>query len=160
MNTHAQSIYDLSFLDINGNTVSMKQFRGKKMILVNVASECGFTGQYEELQQLHETYGEKVTLIGFPCNQFGGQEPGSEAEIQTFCKKNYGVTFLMASKIDVKGESQHPIYEWLTSEALNGEEDSIVRWNFEKFLIDEQGNFVEHFRSQVNPMSKKITDEL
>lgn len=154
------SLYTLSFTDIEGNEVQLEQFRGKKILFVNVASECGFTGQYEELQQLHEAYGDKVTLIGFPCNQFGGQEPGSEEEIQSFCKKNYGVTFLMASKIDVKGENQHPIYTWLTNEAMNGEEDSTVRWNFEKFLVDENGNFVGHFRSQVKPMSEKITGEL
>lgn len=154
------SLYALMFTDIDGNEVQLEQYKGKKILFVNVASECGFTGQYEELQQLHETYGEKVVLIGFPCNQFGGQEPGTETEIQSFCQKNYGVTFLMASKIDVKGDNQHPIYAWLTSKALNGEEDSGVRWNFEKFLVDENGNFVEHFRSQVSPMSEKITDQL
>ncbi len=150
------SLYTLSFTDISGNEVRLEQFSGKKILFVNVASECGFTGQYEELQQLHEAHGDQVVLIGFPCNQFGGQEPGSAEEIQSFCKKNYGVTFLMASKVDVKGDNQHPIYQWLTTEALNHSEDSTVKWNFEKFLVDENGNFVAHFRSQVNPMSDKI----
>lgn len=156
----SDSLYSLSYTAIDGSEMSLEQFRGKKILFVNVASECGFTGQYEELQQLHEAYGDKLVLIGFPCNQFGGQEPGSEEEIQTFCKKNYGVTFLLASKVDVKGEGQHPIYAWLTTEALNQSEDSAVKWNFEKFLIDENGNFVEHFRSAVKPMSEKITNLL
>lgn len=156
----SDSLYSLSYTAIDGSEISLEQFRGKKILFVNVASECGFTGQYEELQQLHENHGDKVIIIGFPCNQFGGQEPGSEEEIQTFCKKNYGVTFLLASKIDVKGEAQHPIYAWLTTEALNQSEDSTVKWNFEKFLVDENGNFVEHFRSQTKPNSDKITNLL
>lgn len=150
------SLYELSFTDIEGNEISMEQFRGKKILFVNTASKCGFTPQYEELQALHEKFGEKVAIIGFPCDQFGGQEPGSEEEIQSFCQKNYGVSFLMASKIEVKGEGQHAIYQWLTSEAG----DTKVRWNFEKFLVDEKGALVEHFRSQVKPMSEKITDQL
>lgn len=154
------SLYDLSFKDIEGNEVSMKKFQGKKVLFVNTASKCGFTPQYEQLQALHEKFGEKITIIGFPCDQFGGQEPGSEEDIQTFCKKNYGVTFLMASKIEVKGEGQHPIYAWLTSEAKNGEEDSKVRWNFEKFMVDENGDFMQHFRSQVKPMDQKIIELL
>jgi len=150
------SLYDLSFTDIEGNEVSMEQFRGKKILFVNTASKCGFTPQYEELQALHEKFGEKLAVIGFPCDQFGGQEPGSEDEIQSFCQKNYGVSFLMASKIEVKGEGQHALYKWLTSEAG----DVNVRWNFEKFLVDENGAFVEHFRSGVKPMSEKITGAL
>ena len=134
----------------------MEQFKGKKILFVNTASECGFTPQYEELQALHNKFGEKIAVIGFPCDQFGGQEPGSEEEIQSFCKKNYGVSFLMASKVEVKGDGQHAIYKWLTSEAG----DVSVRWNFEKFMVDEEGNFVEHFRSQIKPMSQKITDQL
>jgi len=150
------SLYDVSFTDIEGNEVSMEQFRGKKILIVNTASECGFTPQYEELQALHEKFGEKVVVIGFPCDQFGGQEPGEETEIQAFCKKNYGVTFLMASKIEVKGDDQHVLYQWLTAAAG----DVNIRWNFEKFLIDKEGNLVKHFRSQTKPMSQKITDLL
>lgn len=150
------SLYDLSFTDIEGNEVSLEQFKGKKILFVNTASECGFTPQYEELQALHLKFGDKIAIIGFPCDQFGGQEPGSEEEIQSFCKKNYGVTFLMASKIEVKGDGQHEIYQWLTKEAG----DVNVRWNFEKFMVDEEGNFVEHFRSGTKPMDQKITDLL
>lgn len=150
------SLYDLSFTDIEGNETSLEQFKGKKILFVNTASECGFTPQYEELQALHLKFGEKITIIGFPCDQFGGQEPGSEEEIQSFCKKNYGVTFLMASKIEVKGEGQHPVYQWLTEQAG----DVTVRWNFEKFLVDEEGNLIEHFRSMTKPMDQKITDLL
>jgi glutathione peroxidase len=150
------SLYDLSFTDIEGNEVSLEQFKGKKILFVNTASECGFTKQYEELQALHQKFGDKVAVIGFPCDQFGGQEPGSEEEIQSFCKKNYGVTFLMSSKIEVKGEEQHEIYEWLTKEAG----DVTVKWNFEKFIVDEDGNFVEHFRSMTKPMDQKVTDLL
>lgn len=150
------SIYDLSFDDISGNKVNLSDFKGKKIMFVNTASECGFTGQYAELQELHEKYGDKLVLIGFPCDQFGGQEPGSESEIQSFCKKNYGVTFLMASKIDVKGANQHPVYQWLTSKDQNGVDNSTVMWNFEKFIVDENGNLVDHFKSPVTPMSDKI----
>lgn len=151
------SIYDLSFTDINGNTVALSSFKGKKILFVNTASECGFTGQYTELQELHKTHGDKVVLIGFPCDQFGGQEPGSEEEIKSFCTKNYGVDFLMASKIDVKGENQHPIYQWLTSKSENGVDNSTVMWNFEKFIVSENGELLDHFKSPVTPMSDKIT---
>jgi glutathione peroxidase len=150
------SLHELSFTDIEGNEVSLAQFKGKKILFVNTASECGFTKQYEELQALHEKFGKKVAVIGFPCDQFGGQEPGSEKEIQAFCKKNYGVTFLMASKIEVKGDGQHPVYQWLTKEAGDVE----IRWNFEKFLVNENGELMEHYRSQTKPMSEKVTELL
>ncbi len=154
------SIYDYTFKSIDGETISLEQFKGKKILFVNVASKCGFTGQYEQLQELHEKYGDKLALIGFPCDQFGGQEPGSEEEIKGFCQKNYGVEFLMASKINVKGKEQHLIYQWLTQEALNNIEDSNVAWNFSKYLIDENGSYIKHFKSKVNPMSAEITDYL
>lgn len=156
----SDSLYKQSFTDIEGKEVGLEKFRGKKIMFVNVASECGFTGQYSELQELHEKHGNKVVLIGFPCDQFGGQEPGTEKEIQAFCQKNYGVTFLMASKVEVKGEGQHPIYKWLTSENMNGKEESEIRWNFEKFIVDEKGNLIGHFRSQTKPMSEKIIELL
>jgi glutathione peroxidase len=155
-NAQNSSIYSYDFISLSGDTIELSSFKGKKILFVNVASKCGFTGQYTELQELHDTHGEDLVLIGFPCNQFGGQEPGTEAEIQAFCQKNYGVTFLMASKIDVKGEGQHPIYTWLTSEKQNGKEDSKVSWNFEKYLVDENGALIGHFKSQVKPMSEKI----
>ncbi len=158
--TQATDIYNYSFIDIDGNKVEMSQFKGKKILIVNVASKCGFTHQYKELQELHEKYGDKVALIGFPCNQFMGQEPKEEEEIKAFCQKNYGVEFLMASKIDVSGRDQHPIYLWLTSEQLNGVEDSKVAWNFQKYLLDEEGKYVKFFKPKVSPMDEEITKEL
>jgi len=154
------SIFDYSFVDIDGETVSLKQFQGKKILFVNVASKCGFTGQYAALQELHEQFSEGLILIGFPCDQFGGQEPGSEKEIKEFCQKRYGVTFLMASKIDVKGENQHPIYQWLTQKNHNGVEDSEVAWNFSKYLVNGKGKYIGHFGSKVKPLSVKITNSL
>ena len=156
----SKSIYDYSFINIEGENVDMKDFKGKTILIVNTASKCGFTGQYEQLQELHEQYKDQLILIGFPCDQFGGQEPGSEEEIKGFCQKNYGVTFLMASKINVKGEEQHPIYQWLTQLDLNNVEDSKVGWNFTKYLIDDKGNYIEHFKSKVSPMSEEITKHL
>ena len=155
-NAQKDVIYSLSFNDIEGNETSLSKFKGKKVLFVNVASECGFTGQYKELQELHSQYSEDLVLIGFPCDQFGGQEPGTETEIKSFCEKNYGVTFLMASKVNVKGDGQHPIYSWLTSKEKNGSDSSKVNWNFEKYLVDENGQLIGHFNSQVKPMSEKI----
>lgn len=162
MNLSAQStdLYSYSFTDIDGREVSMSQFKGKKILIVNVASKCGYTPQYEDLQKLHEQYGDKVTLIGFPCNQFMHQEPGDESEIKDFCQKNYGVSFLMASKIDVKGDEQNPIYTWLTTKELNGVEESKVAWNFQKYLIDENGHYVEKFEPGVNPLDEELTSKL
>lgn len=156
----SKNIYDYEIVSIDGDTMSMSQFKGKKLLLVNVASECGFTPQYEDLQKLHDAYKDKVTLIGFPCNQFGGQEPGSEAQIKAFCKKNYGVEFLITSKIDVKGDNQHPIYSWLTQRELNGVKNSSVKWNFQKYLIDENGKFVDVYGSVTKPLAKDITQHL
>ena len=118
----------------------MEQYKGKQILIVNTASECGYTPQYQDLQKLHETY-PNLVMIGFPCNQFMGQEPGSNAEIKSFCQKNYGVTFLMAEKIDVKGKNQHPLYQWLTQKEKNGVENSTVSWNFNKFLIGADGTY-------------------
>lgn len=152
-----KSIYDLSIKTIDGKALDLKTLKGKKLLLVNVASECGFTKQYTDLQELHEKYGDKITIIGFPCNQFGGQEPGSESEIASFCKKNFGVSFTLTEKIEVKGPNQHPIYAWLTKKENNGKMDSDVKWNFQKYLIDEKGYLVDVFYSATNPMSKDIT---
>lgn len=162
MNVSAQSadLYSYSFTDIDGTEVPMSQFKGKKILLVNVASNCGFTPQYEDLQNLHEQYGEKVTIIGFPCNQFLNQEPGEESDIKAFCQKNFGVEFLMAAKIDVKGEDQHPIYKWLTSKELNGVEDSKVAWNFQKYLVDENGQYIDKFEPGVKPLDEELTGKL
>ncbi len=155
--SQSRLIHDYSFTDINGNTVELRKFEGKKILFVNVASKCGFTPQYDQLQELHKKYQDKLVIIGFPCNQFMNQESGSEDEIQAFCRKNYGVEFLMASKIDVKGKNQHPIYRWLTSKELNGFENNKVNWNFNKYIVDENGNLLARFESKVKPTDEKIT---
>ena len=122
-----------------------------------MASECGFTGQYKGLQELYVANKDKLMIIGVPCNQFGGQEPGSSSEIQSFCELNYGVTFLLTEKIEVKGDDQHPLYKWLTNKEMNGNSNSNVKWNFQKYLIDEEGRFVDFFYSLTKPSSTKIT---
>ena len=125
---------------------------------MNTASECGYTPQYEDLEKLNQQYKDKgLVIIGFPCNDFGEQEPGTEKEIAAFCKKNYGVTFLMMSKISVKGDDKHPVYQFLTEKKLNGVEDSEVKWNFQKYLLDENGKLVKSFSSKVKPLSPEIT---
>jgi len=136
----------------------MSAYKGKKIMIVNVASRCGYTSQYTELQALYEKYKNKnFVILGFPCNQFMGQEPGTEEEIQSFCQKNYGVSFPLFSKVEVKGTELHPIYRWLTQKSLNGVEDAKVSWNFNKFLIDEEGNYVVHLESGAKPMDAEIT---
>ena len=140
--------------------LNMADYKGKKILVVNVASKCGYTPQYEGLQKLHEQYGNQVQIIGFPCNQFMGQEPGGKEEIASFCKKNYGVTFLITEKVDVKGKNQHPLYEWLTNKDLNGVENTSVKWNFHKYLVDGNGQFLDYFYSITKPLSSKITRQL
>lgn len=154
------SIYDYKINSLMGDPIDLSSFRGKKILFVNVASKCGFTPQYADLQKMHEQYQDKLVIIGLPCNQFGNQEPGSQEEIQSFCQKNYGVEFLITEKIDVKGENQHPIYKWLTSKSLNGKKNSTVKWNFQKYLLDEEGNFIDYFYSTTKPLSEKITKYL
>ena len=154
------SIYNIKINNIDGSPIDLNTYRGKFILFVNVASECGFTGQYEDLQKLYETYQEKLMIIGVPCNQFGGQEPGSAETIQTFCKKNYGVTFLITEKVDVKGKNQHPLYEWLTNKDLNGVENTSVKWNFHKYLVDGNGQFLDYFYSITKPLSSKITRQI
>jgi len=153
-------LYDYSIVSIDGKEMSLSSFKGKKILFVNTASECGFTPQYKGLQELHEAYGEKVALVGLPCNQFGKQEPGTEEEIKGFCEKNYGVSFLMTQKIDVKGENQHPLYTWLTSKELNGVKNSTVKWNFQKYLVDENGTLLDVFGSTTKPMDESILKHL
>lgn len=153
------SFHDLTAKDINGKEYKMSQLKGKKVMVVNVASHCGYTPQYKQLQQLYEMYKDKnFIILGFPCNQFMGQEPGSNTEIMEFCQKNYGVTFPMFEKVDVKGADQSPIYQWLTKKELNKVEDSEVSWNFNKYLIDENGNYVKHHKSGVEPLDEEITN--
>lgn len=155
-----KNLYDYSFTAMDGRTVSLGEFKGKKLLLINVASKCGFTSQYEDLQKLHETYGDKIVLIGFPANNFRNQEPGTNEEIANFCKINYGVTFLMAEKISVVGDDQHPVYKWLSDKNLNGWNDLAPKWNFYKYLINEKGELVKVIPSQTNPMSDEIVSLL
>jgi len=151
-----KSFYDLSITGIDGKTISFADLKGKKVLCVNVASECGYTAQYTGLENLHRKYKDKLVLIGFPCNQFGAQEPGTNEAIQSFCKKNYGVSFLLTDKIEVKGNNQHPVYLWLTQKALNGKGDYEVKWNFNKFLISEKGELIQYFPSAVKPFDQTL----
>jgi len=152
-----ESIYDVAINDISGNPIDLAAFKGKYILFVNVASECGFTKQYTGLEQLHKQFKDDLIVIGVPCNQFGGQEPGSEKEIQQFCKKNFGVSFLLTEKIEVKGDRQHPLYTWLCSKEKNGKSNSTVKWNFQKYIVDEKGELINYFFSTTKPMSPKIT---
>ena len=159
---NASSLYavNMSINDLEGNKVDLQSLKGKKVLFVNVASKCGFTSQYKDLQALSEKYKEKLVVIGLPCNQFGNQEPGSSEEIATFCEKNYGVKFLITEKIDVKGDQQHPLYKWLTNKSENGKVNAGVKWNFQKYLIDEDGKMMDYFISSTKPLSSKIVDLL
>jgi glutathione peroxidase len=155
-----QSIYDIDINTLDGKAISLSEFKGKKILFVNVASKCGFTKQYKDLETLSNTYSEDLVVIGSPCNQFGSQEPGDAAEIQGFCELNYGVTFLLTEKINVKGANQHPLYSWLTNQELNGKKESSVKWNFQKYLVDENGQLIDYYFSITGPLSSKITKHL
>jgi glutathione peroxidase len=155
-----KSFYDIKINNLQGKPINLKEFKGKHILIVNVASKCGFTPQYKDLQELHETYKEKLQVIGVPCNQFGGQEPGTADDIESFCQVNYGVDFLITEKVDVKGNNQHPLFEWLTNEEQNGVSSSTVKWNFQKYIIDIDGKLVDYYFSLTNPMSKKIIKHL
>lgn len=155
------SIYDFKVAGLDGKEIDFSKFKGKKVLVVNTASECGYTPQYADLQKLHDTYKDKLVIIGFPANNFGGQEPGSNSDIGAFCKKNYGVTFPMAAKVSVTGEDAAPLFKYLAEEAKKlGTPDPIIKWNFTKFLIDEKGKLVKVFPSKVKPMSEEITVHL
>ncbi|MEO1052263.1 MAG: glutathione peroxidase [Bacteroidota bacterium] len=152
------SIYDIKAEAIDGTIVDFDRFRGKKLMIVNTASKCGYTPQYEDLQKLHELYGNQLVILGFPSNNFLGQEPGSNKEIAQFCQINYGVTFQMFAKIDVKGKNQHPLYRWLSDKELNGWNDKSPSWNFCKYLIDENGQLVKFYRAKTKPLDQEIID--
>lgn len=148
------NIYDFDFKDINGVQFDWSTLRGKRLLIVNTASECGLTPQFEQLEELYQSFKDSnFSIIGFPSNDFGAQDPGSNQEIQTFCQVNYGVSFPMMAKIKVKGEDQHPLYSWLTSH-----KDEEVSWNFQKFLIDENGDFVASISPQTLPIDQEIID--
>ena len=154
--------YSFKVNAIDGTEFDLASLKGKKVMVVNTASKCGLTPQYEELEELYNTYGPAgdFVIIGFPANNFMNQEPGTDEEIQAFCSQNYGVTFPMMSKISVKGKDIHPLYQWLTTKELNGVKDSEVTWNFQKFLIDEQGRLAEVIPPREKPMSDKVLNWL
>ena len=152
----AKSIHSFKVKALDGKTIDFSKFKGKKILIVNTASECGFTPQYEGLQKLYETYKDQLVIVGFPANNFGGQEPGSNEEIGAFCKKNYGVTFPMAAKVSVKGKDIAPIFKFLTDKKLNGVKSTTILWNFEKFLLNEKGELIDRFVSTTNPTSESI----
>ena len=154
------SIYDISINGLDGTPIDLTSFKGKHLLFVNVASQCGFTPQYKELQKLSDTYADTLVVIGSPCNQFGKQEPGDASQIQEFCERNFGVTFLLTEKIDVKGSKQHPLYKWLTTKDQNGKKSSSVKWNFQKYLVNKEGKLVDYYFSITKPMSSKITKHL
>ena len=151
-------IYDITINDIEGNTIKLSDYKGKYVLFVNVASNCGFTRQYRELQKLYNDNDEKLVVVGVPCNQFGGQEPGNEEKISIFCSEKYNVTFPMTEKVSVRGSNQHPLYKWLTSKELNGRKNSSVKWNFQKYLIDKDGKLIDYWYSLTSPTSSKITN--
>ncbi len=152
-----KTLHDFTVKDIDGKTFDLASLKGKKVLVVNVASKCGFTPQYEDLQALYERYGnQNFVVIGFPANNFNNQEPGTNQKIKEFCTANYGVTFPMMSKISVKGDDQAPLYKWLTKKSENGVIDQEVTWNFQKFLIDEEGRLVDVVMPKESPMSEKI----
>ena len=150
-NTPMKSIYDFKVESIDGKEINFADFKGKKILIVNTASECGFTPQYKDLEQVSKEYADKVVVVGFPANNFGGQEPGTNIEIGAFCEKNYGVTFPLAAKVSVKGEDTAPIFKFLTEKDLNGVKNTTIMWNFTKFLIDKNGKVIKRFSPVVTP---------
>lgn len=156
-NSKKMNLYDIKINSLDGSPINLRDFKGQYLLFVNVASECGFTGQYEGLQRLYDNYKGKLMVVGVPCNQFGQQEPGSYQQIKSFCKENYGVSFLMTEKIEVKGKRQHPLYQWLTDKNLNGVKTTSVKWNFQKYMIGKEGEFIDYFYSMTRPTSSKIT---
>jgi glutathione peroxidase len=159
MFTAPPSVYEFKLKTIDGQKFSLAKYKGKKVLVVNTASKCGFTPQYAELQKLADQYKDKLVVVGFPANNFGEQEPGTNAVIKEFCSKNFGVTFPLSEKVSVKGDDICPLFKYLT-EAPNPDFTGEIKWNFEKFLIDENGNLVHRFRSQVKPLSPEITKYL
>lgn len=158
--THSQSFYDLSIPSVENKEIKMSDFKGKYILIVNVASYCGYTSQYADMQKLSEQYSDKLVVLGVPCNQFGGQEPANEKEIKTFCENKFDISFPLSKKIKVRGENQHPLYSWLTNKEQNGLGDYEVTWNFNKFLISNEGELIAYFKSGVKPLDRDITEKL
>lgn len=159
-NVIMKSIYDYRVEGLDGKEINFADFKGKKILIVNTASECGFTPQYADLETLSKDYKDKLVVIGFPANNFGGQEPGSNTEIGAFCQKNYGVSFPMAAKVSVKGDDTAPIFKYLTDKDLNGVKNTTILWNFTKFLVDENGKLIDSFISTTKPTGDAITKYL
>ena len=155
-----KTIYDYKVESLDGTEINFADFKGKKILIVNTASECGFTPQYADLEELHDHYKEKLVVIGFPANNFGGQEPGTNTEIGAFCQKNYGVSFLMAAKVSVKGDDVAPIFKFLSEKELNGVKNTTILWNFTKFLVDENGTLIDSFISTTKPTDQAIVKYL
>ena len=155
-NQEKPSFYDLKAMSLDGESIDMSKYKGKKVIILNVASKCGYTPQYADWQKFYESNKDQVEVLGFPCNQFLGQEPGSSEEIATFCQKNYGVTFQMFDKVDVKGDQQHVIYQWLTDPTKNGWNSEVPSWNFCKYLINEEGKLTHFFGSKIKPDNQEF----
>jgi glutathione peroxidase len=156
----SQTVYNFPLKSIKGEDFSLEQFKGKKILLVNTASQCGLTPQYAQLQELHENYKDKLAVVGLPCNDFGNQEPEAEDKVAQFCETNYHVTFPLTSKVAILGDNPHPLYSFLTKKELNGLEDSEVKWNFQKYLIDENGNLIHVFSPMVEPLSEELLNEI
>jgi glutathione peroxidase len=150
------SIYDFKVEGLDGGEIDFSRYKGKKILVVNTASRCGHTPQYKDLEKLHREYKDKLVVIGFPANNFGGQEPGSNQEIKEFCEQNYSVTFPMAAKLSVKGDDIHPLFKYLTEEAMKKGFDDPIKWNFTKFLIDENGELITVFNYKIRPMSEEV----
>lgn len=154
------SVHDFKVASIDGKEIQLSAYKGKKMLVVNVASRCGYTPQYKDLEALYRKYSSKLVVLGFPANNFGAQEPGTNDDIKSFCQKNYGVSFPMFAKISVKGSDRAPLYAFLADKSRNGATDEVPNWNFCKYLIDENGKVLKFFPSSVNPLDKAITDLL
>ena len=158
--TAPASVYDFTVKSIDGKDVKLSQYKGKKLLIVNTASECGYTPQYKELEALYKQHGDKVTVLGFPANNFGGQEPGTEAQIATFCEKNYGVTFPLFSKVSVKGADTAPLFKFLADKPRNGAVADAPTWNFCKYLVDEKGHVLKFYKSDVTPLSPALLADI
>lgn len=156
--THSKSIYDFSIKSLDGGTINFSDFKGKTIMIVNTASMCGYTPQYAALEKLYEDHKDKLVIVGFPSDNFGGQEYKDDKDIKSFCQKNYGVTFPLTTRVDVKGDNTTPVYKYLCSKSENGVLDAEISWNFNKFIIDKDGKLLVHFDSKVKPDSKEILD--
>lgn len=159
-NVSTKKLYDFKLKSIEGKEIDFSIYKGKKVLIVNTASECGYTPQYTALEELHQKHQDKVTIMGFPANNFGGQEPGENAAIATFCQRNFGVTFQLFQKSEVIGENQNPLYKWLTTKELNGWNKIAPSWNFCKYLVGENGELLKVYTPSINPMSEELIKDL